>query len=292
MSRVLVTGASGLLGRRVCRLLADSGTDVVGTSRSGASGTRVVDLARPGAAEDLLASVRPDVVLHLAGGQSGGLWTTNVVPTVHLLDAVAQAAPRARLIVAGSAAEYGDGAGVPLAETALCAPVNDYGRAKLAQTSLARELARRDDLQLLVVRPFNVVAHDMPVGTALGNVLQQVLAGSGPVRHVRCGRTDVLRDFATADDVAAALARLIALESPEHVLNICTGTGTALLDVIEGLAAALEVSVELTTDPRLAALPAPSVVVGDAGRLEALGVRLDGTAPRLVDALLHNPPKV
>ncbi|MBC7680100.1 MAG: hypothetical protein H7233_14095, partial [Pseudorhodobacter sp.] len=142
------------------------------------------------------------------------------------------------------------------------------------------------------VRPFNLVAHDLPATSALGNGRRQLLATTGPVREVVCGRTDVKRDFVTADDVARDLARLVCDPPADTLLNLCSGTGTALGAVIDGLAAALGVAVELTIDPVLAALPAPGSVVGDPARLEALGVRLDGSVQCLVEALLQAPRTV
>ena len=289
MTRVLVTGAAGLLGSRVASVLAEAGADVVRTARRAALDVVVADLYRADEVRALVRRTAPDVVVHLAGGHAAGrgaVYAANVLPTVHLVEAVASHAPTARLVVAGSAAEYGEGAGVPLSEDAPCRPVNDYGRAKLAQTEVARALAIAHGLDLLVVRPFNVVAHDLPVAGALGNLRRQLLVDTGPVRRVVCGRTDVLRDYVVADDVAGCLAELVLTAPSWEVLNLCSGTGVALQQVIEAAAAALDVEVELVSDPALVALPAPDVVVGDPGLLASWGLRLDGTVPAIVQALL------
>ena len=289
MTRVLVTGASGLLGSRVAVALAGAGADVVRTSRRAGADVLGADLTRADEVQALVEAATPDVVVHLAGGHASGrgaVYAANVLPTVHLVQAVASHAPTARLVVAGSAAEYGEGAGVPLSEDAPCRPVNDYGRAKLAQTELARALAIASGLDLLVVRPFNVVAHDLPVAGALGNLRRQLLVDTGPVRRVMCGRTDVLRDYVVADDVAGCIAQLVLTEPSMDVVNLCSGTGVALQEVIDAAAAALDVDVELVRDPGLVALPAPDVVVGDPGRLASWGLRLDGTVAAIVKALL------
>lgn len=70
MSRILVTGASGLLGLNFCLRFAAEHT-VIGVSNQHALGgvpfeVRQLDLAQPGAAAQLLAEVRPEIVLHCA----------------------------------------------------------------------------------------------------------------------------------------------------------------------------------------------------------------------------------
>lgn len=292
MSRLLVTGATGVLGRRVVQRLRAAGHDVVATARSAADGVVPADLSSSAQAHRLVVESQPEVVVHLAGGQapSPQVYAANIVPTVHLLDALRAAAPDARVLVTGSAAEYGEGAGTPIAETALCRPVNDYGRAKLAQTSTARAMADAWRLQLLVVRPFNVVAGEMPASSPLGNVRRQLLAGQGRRRTVVCGRTDVRRDFVAADDVAAVVAGLAEQWPQAPVLNLCSGHGVTLGEVLAGLARALEVEVDVVHDPDLTALPAPDSVVGDPARLLAVGRPLDGSVARVVAALVADDP--
>lgn len=289
-----MTGASGLLGRRVTGRLRQAGADVTTSSRSGANDSVMADLAWPEPAAALVAAGQPDVVLHLAGGQvapGSNVYAANVLPTVHLLNALADRAPDAYVMVAGSAAEYGDGGGTPLAETSPCHPVTDYGRAKLAQTQVAQAIAADRGLRLTVVRPFNVVADDLPARSALGNIRRQLLTGTGSRRRVVCGRTDLRRDFVTADTVADLLSRLAVQRPDVAVLNLCSGTSVSLDDVIAGLAAALGVQVDVHADPQLLAIPAAQDVVGDARRLADLGHRLDGTVPSLVAALITKPTR-
>lgn len=286
MTRVLVTGASGLLGRRVATVLEQAGAEVVRTSLSGALGGVAADLRRPEAAAELVGQARPQVVLHLAGGQapdSDALYGGNVLATVHLLEAVGRTVPTAYVLVCGSAAEYGDGPGRSLAESAACAPVTGYGRAKLAQTELARVLAARHGFPLLVLRPFNLVASDLPATSALGNIRAQLLTGDG---QVRCGRTDVRRDFVSADAVAAVVARLVEQRPDVPTVNLCSGVPVQLGALVAAAAKRLGVQVQLRVDPALAAIPAADCVVGDPAVLAGLGHRLDAAMDTLVPALL------
>jgi nucleoside-diphosphate-sugar epimerase len=248
-----------------------------------------MDLSVPGHAQALIEAVRPDAVLHLAGGPTESrtdLYARNVLTSVNVLEAVAAVAEDTRVLLLGSAAEYGRGQAGPLQEDADLDPVNEYGRAKAAQTRLAQAIAERSGLHLSVLRPFNVVAPDLPTTSALGNVRRQLLVpgGDGP-RTVVCGRTASHRAFSAVHDVAAAMVRLTA-RPPGGVLNLCSGRSTTLQEVIDEMSRQHGVGVQVELDPALAAIPAGDSVVGDPSRLNDLGIVLDGSPERVAAAVL------
>ena len=286
---MLLTGAGGLLGRNVVDAWdVRAGTLVaVGRRHDG----RDVDLTRPQDARAVVERVRPDVVLHLAGGPHPDvleLYARNVLTSVHVLEAVAATSATTHVVLAGSAAEYGAGSPDPIPEDAPLAPLSEYGRAKVAQTRLAQAVAARDGLSVTVLRPFNVVAPDLPASSALGNIRRQLLAGTGERRSVVCGRTDVRRDFVAADAVAAAMVTLVA-DPPGGVLNLCSGTATSVGDVLQAMCRQLRVEALVELDPALASLPAGDQVVGDPRRLRELGLVLDGAPEHVAAAVLGLP---
>jgi nucleoside-diphosphate-sugar epimerase len=187
-------------------------------------------------------------------------------------------------VVLGSAAEYGGGDG-PLGESAELRPLNDYGRAKAAQTTLARAIAERHSLALTILRPFNLVSPRLSPASALGNLRDQVRAQKGGRRRVRCGRLDVVRDYVPASAVAEALARLVAAPAP-GVFNVCSGTGIELAAIVEAVGRRLGIELAVEADPALAALAAPPRAIGDPAALRAaLGLAIEST-PQSVAATL------
>ena len=231
-------------------------------------------------------------MLHLAGGPRpdlAELYARNVLTAVHLLEAVAARAPRADVILIGSAAEYGVGEGLPLAEDAPLRPLTEYGRAKAAQTRLGQSLAELTGLRLTLLRPFNVVGADLPVTSALGNIRRQLLTGCGSTRTVVCGRTDVRRDFVTVQDVAAVMMAMAA-DPPGGVLNVCSGQASSVEDVLRAMCRQLGVEARVELDPELVAVPAGDCVVGDAHRLNAMGHVLDGSPEHVAAAVLGDAP--
>lgn len=293
--RILVTGATGLIGREVLNVLDDGPWEIVPSSRSGADLPNHcrLDLSDPDSTRVLVEQVRPAVVVHLAGGTSANrheLYQKNVLSTVHLLEALGRLAERPYCIVFGSAAEYGD-ADEPISESAPLRPVTEYGRAKVAQTTLAESISRARDLPLTILRPFNVVSHRLPPSNALGNMRQQLLGSQGPERSVECGRLDIVRDFVPLADVAEVVRRLVTKPAPGRVLNVCSGVGIELGSILAAMASRLGVSLRIVQRPDLVAIPCASRVVGDpAGLIETVGLPITPTPESLAGLLLRSSP--
>lgn len=243
MRKVLVTGASGFIGRHVAAALdGDPTLVVIRTARTPHEGIDVaVDLADADATRRLVDEVRSDTIVHAAGlrhGQPRALTLANIATTRNLLAAIREAEIACRFLLVGSAAEYGtQPAGRPIAETADCRPVSPYGRTKLAAARLALWYRAHCGVDATVLRLFNIVGPGM--GGLPGDVARQI---GGKLRldwNREAPSLPMVRDFLGVDDVAQACRRAIAAETLPPVVNLCTGHGTsfgALLDRMQDLA--------------------------------------------------------
>ncbi|HEX2807154.1 MAG TPA: NAD-dependent epimerase/dehydratase family protein, partial [Kineosporiaceae bacterium] len=175
--RVLLFGASGFLGQQVFAALSRdprAGTIVrVGrqVTDTGWVGHDLVHDTGQQLAE-LLRSVEPDTVINCAGrltGSTTDLVEANVLVTARLLDAVAAGAPAARLVVIGSAAEYGVvPVGRPVGEDDPTDPVGIYGITRLAGTQLVRLAVDQGSADAVALRVFNPIGPGLPVENLLG----------------------------------------------------------------------------------------------------------------------------
>jgi GDP-4-dehydro-6-deoxy-D-mannose reductase len=295
----LITGATGFLGREVSRFLERGPADVHTSSRTGSGSAQhhAADLTSCADVDLLLKTIKPEVVIHLAGGRIDHgaefgpthvehLRRANVDTTKNLLEGLIRLGQTPYVIVAGSAAEYGEPPNGPIEEETPLRPVTAYGRVKAEQTTLARRLCGEGASPLTIVRPFNVVSPRLPKSTALGNIRTQLLEQVGGRRTLHCGRIDVVRDYIPIEFVVETLARLTEAPTEEPALNVCSGVGIGLADIVSELALALSVVVEIELVDELVAIAAPDKVVGDPRRLAAMGLRCVPTGTTISATLL------
>ncbi len=185
-ARVLLTGATGLIGRATAAALAGLGAEVIALSRSGRSvpgAVRAVacDLLDMGAMTRAVGDARATHLVHLAWADGADRWHSPVNDdwagaTSTLLQCFADGGGR-RALIAGSCAEYDwTGPGL-LAETAPLRPATRYGQAKARAGEAARAAAPGLGVALVWARPFFVFGPGEPEGRLVGDLVRGLRAG-------------------------------------------------------------------------------------------------------------------
>jgi NDP-hexose 4-ketoreductase len=248
--RVLLFGASGYLGTEVGAALDRdprvAAVTRVRRTRTGEAGADWIshDLAAAGTDElaALVRAARPDAVINCVGRLSGDtaqLVEANVLVTARLIEAVSRAAPTARLVVLGSAAEYGSVPyGTRVREDHPPSPVAAYGVTRLASTQLVRLARGEGRLDGVVLRVFNPVGPRVPPENLLGRAVAAIraaLRGGGDT--VVLGPLGGYRDFVDVRDVATAItAAALADQVAESVLNVGSGRPVRCRELVSLLA--------------------------------------------------------
>jgi GDP-4-dehydro-6-deoxy-D-mannose reductase len=264
MRRALITGVKGFCARHLAMRLAELGVIVIGVD-CGPDAPHDVPMEEYVVADvrdrDSMASVLErravDAVFHLAGivtGSPADIYDTNAVGTFRLLEAICKAAPTARVLLVGSAAEYGplSELEMPVSEEHCCRPTSAYGISKLAGTLAGLDYARRRVLQVVVARPFNIVGAGIPANMVVGAVLRRIkkalVVGES---KITIGNMDTRRDFVAVDDVVTAYIRMIESDCWGEVYNICSGTPRTIRSVVERLLVLSPREIHLEIDPSL-----------------------------------------
>lgn len=252
MSVALVTGGHGFVGSPLRALLRRSGWDVVSLGRAARvapAGERYlrVDLTDVAAVAEAVDAVRPDVVFHLAASPPqkvadlSALVAGAVGATHALCAALRQTGARARVVLAGSSAQYGavPRSENPVTEQTRGRPVNAYGFAKAAAEATACALATDGAFDLVPVRAFNHVGPGEPpttVASAFATRIAAVLGGRA--ERVAVADLDAVRDFTDVRDIARGYLALAERGTAGRVYNLCSGRAATVGDVLDGLLAA------------------------------------------------------
>lgn len=142
-----------------------------------------------------------------------------------------------RVIIASSAAVYGDSDALPLKESAEPNPLSPYAVHKLACEHLCTVFSRMYGLETVALRYFNVYGSrqrpDAEYAAAIPRFVERLRRNQEPVIYGDGGQT---RDFIHISDVVRA--NLLAAESAAavgQVMNIASGQGASVNEVVRTL---------------------------------------------------------
>jgi len=259
MTRYLVTGGAGFIGSHIVRTLLEQdasvrvldnfttgkrenleGLDV----RFGKEGIQIIE----GDIRDLkiLASAMQDVevVFHEAAFVSvpesmanpGDCFDTNVTATVSLFETARNLGVQ-RVIVASSAAVYGESDSLPLREESTTQSLSPYAASKRVDEIYAQMYTHAFGVDVVALRYFNVYGPrqrpDSMYAAAIPIFIRRLLEKKPITIFGDGGQT---RDLVNVHDVVRA--NLLAAghpSAPGKVFNVCTGLETRLLDLLEAL---------------------------------------------------------
>lgn len=255
MTRVLMSGAGGFLGRHFTAFLRERGVEVSPLGRSTHPG---LDLGTPEAWSREIERVRPDAVLHLAGCMSSRDLATfhrvNVGFAAALFEALRRLEfPSERpVLLMSSAAELGNApeGERPIPETAPRRPLGHYGVSKAAQTELG--LLESRSRAVAILRVFNLVGPGMPASLALGSFAESLAAleKQGKSGEIRTGNLGAVRDYIDVRD-AVRLCWTLLFEPRAHgeVTNVASGAGVRMEDALAELIEISGLTVRRELDP-------------------------------------------
>ena len=237
--KVLVTGGTGFIGRHVMAALAEQGHDAMSSGRSGADVR--LDLRDGDAVREVLSSLRPEAVVHLAWqglpDYSEDQCRANLEMGKGLIDAVAECGVQ-RVIASGSCWEHASRQGM-LDETSETSAAMPFARAKLELLRHGVEAARRTGMNFTWLRLFFVYGPGQREGALIPTLLRDLGAG----RPVNLRTPHARNDFIHVRDVADAVSGVLRAEHPAQVYNLGSGHATPLSEVVRTVTGVLGMDV-------------------------------------------------
>lgn len=276
---ILLLGGTGFVGSNLARVLADAGHDVLIGERTADAAANVhgLPIDNPDAILAFVLERGVSVVVHLASTMKPGSAMADYIaerrqvatPTIDLAHGLARSGVKLVFVSSGGTI-YGVTTGAPVAEDDCCAPISLYGQSKLEMESWLRFLGRTAGLDYLIVRPSNPYGRNQPlrggqgfISVAMGKLLDRL-----PLEV--WGDGSVIRDYIYVDDLVLTIRQLIEAGISGMELNVGSGEGHSLLEVVNIVREASGRTLDLVFRPARP-VDVPKLVL-DVRRLKEIGL--------------------
>jgi len=247
VKKILITGGSGFIGNHVAQVLLKQGLEVKIYDLKPSSLSKVESVQG-----DILDKVQLeqaaygcDAIVHLAAQISvprsienpEETYNINVTGTQNVI-ACAEKMGIRRVLLASSAAVYGDATAIPLKEETIGTLLSPYATSKYDNEHQV-VLARERGLEAVALRFFNVYGPNQSVQGAYAAVIPKVIETiTSGQRPVIFGDGQQTRDFVHVQDVAMGIFKLLSIDWNKvhsHVYNIATQQQISILELIEAV---------------------------------------------------------
>ena len=260
--RIYITGTQGFTGRHLVPYLQERGYEVLFD--------RSLDINDKEDIEKSLQKYRPDTIIHLAAiaytqnPNAYIYYQTNLIATENLLQAAIKHGVE-RFIFASSAAVYGAQQERILHEDLCPNPMSHYALSKYGAEQMIRKY--QDAICSVIVRPFNYTGP----GQSQQFVIPKIVAAfkhKEPILEL--GNIDVVREFNDIAFVCEAYARILQKGFCAQTLNIASGRGVSLREVVETMESITGLKPKIVQNPKFIRRNEPPYLVGSAKKLFSL----------------------
>jgi nucleoside-diphosphate-sugar epimerase len=223
MTKVLVTGSRGFIGKQLIKKLKKSEVliDCIGSKR--------IDLKN---IEEVMKLNASDVVVHLGGKTTKGLewdeyFNNNVLGTLNILEYCITKKIKKMIFV--SSYVYGKPKYLPIDEEHPIDPHNAYTKSKYLAEQLCEFYAKNSDLNIIILRPFNIFGKTLPNGFLITNLLKSIQTNE----KVTIFNKDSKRDFLHIDDFVDIVLKIKDCDFKFEVFNVGSGKSYSFNEVVK-----------------------------------------------------------
>jgi GDP-4-dehydro-6-deoxy-D-mannose reductase len=247
MNKILILGCNGFTGDHTLRYIQNTGLltryEFCGVDVTACANQNIrchqADLSNEAGLEKIILQEKPDYIINLIGAfrreSYAELETINAKISRTIFETVVKNnLTIKKIVLVGSAAEYGTCQDLPIIETTPVEPVNFYGLSKVVQMKYAEYYKRVHHLNVAIARTFNIIGENMPKALSISSFVRQIedMPDEGVIE---VGNLNSKRDFLDIYDVVDAYFKILFDTSDEFIYNVCSRKSIRMMDMLEHL---------------------------------------------------------
>lgn len=241
--RTLVTGALGFSAHYLIKLISlETEPGLYLTDRSLEKSRDILDcdLTEKSQVEDLIGKVKPERIYHLAGSFTNNYdldYPVNCLATKNILDALLKLKIACRVLLVGSAAEYGfiNARDNPIAEDYPLKPARIHGLTKVYQTYLMDFYCKVHQMDIVMARTFNLFDDSARISRLLfvGKIYEQIeKIKKGELTKISVGNLEARRDYIDVREAVKYYQKIMERGLPGEVYNVGSGKSVKMRDFL------------------------------------------------------------
>ena len=259
MSKILIFGISGFTGGHLERFLSNNGHQTYGIDVNRYDGNLsevyIGDTTDFEFVKSTVNRIKPEFIVNLIGKFDGDKFEEylkcNVLSSQVIMETIVQLELNIdKLLLIGSAAEYGFPMEIPITESHPLNPVSYYGVTKVMQYHLMKCYFNKYRIPVVLARTFNIKGRGISRALSVGNFSHQI-ANALDGSTIKVGNLMSKRDYMPIEEVTAAYYKLLEKGKEGEVYNVCSGKSTSIKDLLDELIADSGKSLGIITDQDL-----------------------------------------
>lgn len=259
--KIILTGATGLIGKEVLPLLKKEGFEVLALS------SKTCNLFNKNEIDSVFKAFRPAYLLNFAWCTTGDYLNSELnykflEAGMNMLSAFKQNGGR-RAVFAGTCFEY-KFKDAPLKENDELNPLTIYAKCKVELFKQATEYCIQNGISFGWGRIFYVYGENENEKRLTSYLINNLK--NNKTTEIKCGQ--LIKDYMYTKDIAAAFVKFLC-SNTQGALNICTGIGISLADYATTIAQKLDKTEYLTIKNEETSQP--PVILGDNSKLKQIG---------------------
>ena len=257
------------------------------------------DISNAESVQKLMTSTPPlNAVIHLAAitfvpdsqANPTKVIDVNLKGTQHIINAMQQTHPAARLLFVSTSEVYGPPLTLPVDENPPFNPQNPYAISKAAADHYCRYIHATTGMDIVRMRPFNHSGPGQADSFVLSSFARQVaeLEANDNDPVIQVGNLDAARDFMHVDDVVRAYALALEHAEPGDVYNICSSISRPIQSALDALLKRSRRTLTTAIDPsRMRPSEVPEIRGSHGAFTSKTGWQPEKTFDTLLDELLE-----